>query len=416
MDGCLIVFAKTPNLGDSLIVMSNTVHSSVLPTLEQSFSVDYSFPVLFTRGLFHPGNRVLADACCRLGEKRRHRVMVLVDGGVAAALPELTKEIEAWFAAQGERMELVESPRIVPGGEAVKKQPKLVFEIIQAAMEHKICRHSFVVAIGGGAVLDMVGMAAALFHRGVRLVRVPTTVLSQNDAGVGVKNGINLEGVKNAIGTFCPPFAVINDLDFLRSLPDVDWIGGIAEAFKVAIIQDAKFFATLCQNATRLRERDEKAMEPLVWRCADLHLRHIRGGGDPFEFGQARPLDFGHWSAHRLETISENRIRHGQAVAAGIAVDSVYAHRAGWLKEEELEAILRGLEEAGFPLWYPEFAERDAEGRLSIMQGLEDFREHLGGELTVTFPLGIGRRHEVHEVDLEEMERAFEIVRKRSEG
>jgi len=147
-----------------------------------------------------------------------------------------------------------------------------------------------------------------------------------------------------------------------------------------------------------------------------LHLRHIRGGGDPFEFGTARPLDFGHWSAHRLETMSGNRIRHGQAVAAGIAVDSVYANLRGWLAAEELEAILAGLEAAGFPLWYPEFGERDSDGRLAVMRGLEDFREHLGGELTVTFPLGIGRRHEVHEVDEAEMERAFEIVRERSGG
>jgi 3-dehydroquinate synthase len=394
--------------------MNHTAHRLPPQSLEQTFSVTFSYPVYFTRGLFSPDNSVLRDLFRQAGERRRHRVLVCLDSGVASSIPGLEGEIRTWFQSNAEDVELMGEPWIVPGGEAAKNDPERVFELIRVAMRHRLCRHSFVMAIGGGGVLDTVGLAAALFHRGLRLIRVPTTVLAQNDAGVGVKNGINSDGVKNALGTFAPPFAVINDADFLRTLAEADWIGGIAEAFKVAIIQDAAFFEGLCRSARRLRERDEEAMEELIRRCADLHLSHIRTGGDPFEFGRARPLDFGHWSAHRLEMMSAHRVRHGQAVAMGIAVDSVYAGLMGWLSEQEVEAILHGLEECGFPLWYAENDLRDPSGRRCVLGGLEDFREHLGGELTVTFPRGIGRRHEVHEVDLAQMNAAFEVVRARA--
>lgn len=384
--------------------------------IEQEFSVSFGYPVIFTRGLFRPDNTLLRDVCLRLEKDRRHRVLVFLDDGVAAAQPDLTGRIQTWFSAHGTEMELVAPPRIIPGGEGAKNDPELIFEVVRAAMEERLCRHSFVVVIGGGAALDLVGLGAALFHRGLRLIRVPTTVLAQNDAGVGVKNGVNLDGVKNAIGTFAPPFAVIDDFDFLTTLSDVDWIGGVAEAFKVAIIKDREFFDSLCQNASRLRARDAEAMEETVRRCAILHLRHIRGGGDPFESGQARPLDFGHWSAHRLEALSGHTIRHGQAVATGIALDSIYAQLQGWLSGEELDAVLTGLQSCGFPLWHPENELRTEAGRLEILQGLEDFREHLGGELTVTFPLGLGRKQEVHQIDLALMERALEILRARAKA
>lgn len=382
--------------------------------VEQKISVGFDFPVLFTRGLFEAGNSLLTDVFRRLGEERRHRVLIFLDAGVADALPDLAGQIQSWFAARESELELVAPPQVVPGGEAAKNDLQLVFDVVGTAMEHRLCRHSFVIAIGGGAVLDMVGLASSLFHRGLRLIRIPTTVLAQNDAGVGVKNGVNLRGAKNAVGTFSPPFAVIDDFELLHSLPDVDWIGGVAEAFKVAIIKDEDFFRYLCRNASGLRDRDGEAMEETVRRCALLHLDHIRENGDPFEMGQARPLDFGHWSAHRLETLSGHRIHHGQAVAAGLALDSVYAQLKGWLQNEDLEAILSGLEGCGFPLWYPEGALRDAEGNLEILRGLEDFREHLGGELTVTFPRGLGQRREVHEIDRALMERAVQEVRERA--
>jgi 3-dehydroquinate synthase len=299
----------------------------------------------------------------------------------------------------------------VPGGEAIKNDFALVDGFMRRMLTKHMDRQSYILIIGGGAVMDAVGLAAALVHRGLRQVRVPTTVLGQNDAGVGVKNGVNFLGGKNAIGSFAPPFAVLNDFEFLRTLPQRDWLCGVAEAWKVSIIRDRPFFDWLATHAEKFPARDDAAMEALVRRCAEIHLEHIRTGGDPFEYGRARPLDFGHWSAHKLELISGFRVSHGEAVASGVLLDSLYARGKGWISQGESEAIAAGLKASGFTLWFDEYNERDSEGKRLIFGGIEDFREHLGGELTVTYPKGIGARHEVHEIDISLMEQSLLTLR-----
>jgi 3-dehydroquinate synthase len=205
-----------------------------------------------------------------------------------------------------------------------------------------------VLGIGGGAVLDMVGYAAATAHRGIRLIRVPTTVLAQNDSGVGVKNGINAFGKKNFLGTFAPPYAVLNDIDFLTTLDDRDWRSGIAEAVKVALIKDANFFEFITTNAKALARRDMDSMQHLVYRCAQLHLNHIANSGDPFEKGSSRPLDFGHWAAHKLEQLTHYNLRHGEAVAIGIALDTTYSYMAGMLSRSDWQQVLETAENIRF--------------------------------------------------------------------
>jgi 3-dehydroquinate synthase len=137
-------------------------------------------------------------------------------------------------------------------------------------------------------------------------------------------------------------------------------------------------------------------MERLIYRCAELHLHHIATSGDPFEFGSARPLDFGHWAAHKLEQLSGFKIRHGEAVAIGIAVDVIYSSLAGLIAPETAERILRLLEKLGFDLFINELLHVNSSGVRMVLQGLEEFREHLGGQLTVTLLEGIGRGIEVH--------------------
>ncbi len=380
-------------------------------TIQQSIAVSWEFPVTFTHGLFDLQNPVLVQTLGRLHEQRRARALVFVDGHVAKARPELVSEIAAYFAAHAAALELAGDVLVVPGGEAVKNDFSLVEGFMRRMLERHIDRQSFIVIVGGGAVMDAVGLAAALVHRGLRQVRVPTTVLGQNDAGVGVKNGVNYLGGKNAVGSFAPPFAVLNDFRFLITLPQRDWLCGVAEAWKVAIIRDTTFFDWLCENATKFPARDASAMEQLVFRCADEHLSHIRSNGDPFEYGRARPLDFGHWSAHKIELMSGFKISHGEAVASGVLLDSIYASYMGWISESDLARIARGLKESGFPLWHDELDARDAEGRHLVFAGLRDFQEHLGGELTVTFPNGMGARHEVHEIDAALMARAVDELR-----
>lgn len=376
-------------------------------TIQQSISVTWDFPVIFTRGLFKNGNPVLNETLRRLGETRRHRAMVFIDSHVAGARPGLAAEVSAYFAAHTGTLELAEPPQIVPGGETVKNDFAIVDGFMRRMLELHMDRQSFIIIIGGGAVMDAVGLAAALVHRGLRQVRVPTTVLGQNDAGVGVKNGVNFLGGKNAVGSFAPPFAVLNDFEFLLTLPQRDWLCGVAEAWKVAIIRDSAFFDWLCENAAKFPARDAAAMEQLVYRCADEHLAHIRSNGDPFEYGRARPLDFGHWSAHKLELMSDFAISHGEAVAFGVLLDSCYAREKGWISRDEYGAIAAGLKTSGFKLWHAEALARDASGQLEIFAGIRDFREHLGGELCVTYPRGVGARFESHEIDLALMERCL---------
>ncbi|NJO36517.1 MAG: 3-dehydroquinate synthase [Rhizobiales bacterium] len=365
----------------------------------QRFQVAYEFPVHFTRGLFRPDNPVLVDTLARLEPGKRHRCLVFIDDGVLSAQPRLKSAVMTYAGSHGDRIDLVCPPIPVPGGERVKNELFFTEDIQQRLIDQHIDRHAYVIVIGGGAVLDAVGLVAATTHRGVRLVRVPTTVLSQNDSGVGVKNGVNLQGIKNFIGTFAPPFAVLNDLDMIDHLPPREKIAGMAEAVKVALIRDGAFFAWLERHADDLVTFAPDAMTYMIRRCAELHMRQIGHGGDPFETGSARPLDYGHWSAHKLESLTHHHLRHGEAVAIGIALDARYSVLAGLLDEGEEIRICTLLEHLGFRLWHPALETTASDGAVAVMKGLRDFQEHLGGELTVTLLDGIGVGIEVHAID-----------------
>jgi len=365
--------------------------------------VSYDYPVHFDSDVFKPANLLLREVLDRKGGSKPHRAMVYIDSGVTASRPEYIRQIETYFSTHA-GIELAAEPEVVAGGERAKNGWTDVQRIMGDLAKLHMCRQSFVVAIGGGSVLDMVGFATALVHRGLRLVRIPSTVLAQNDSGVGVKNGMNERRTKNFVGAFAPPFAVIDDFALLSSLEDRDWRGGIAEAFKVAIIKDANFFDFLCKNAAKLRARDQDTMEELIRRCARLHLEHIRGSGDPFEFGTSRPLDFGHWAAHKLEVMSGFSMGHGQAVAIGIALDSFYAMASGLLRENEFDRIVKGLLDCRLPIWDPLLEAVNADGKLTVLDGLDQFREHLGGDLTIALPDSIGRKREVNFIDRDIME------------
>ena len=360
--------------------------------IQQAFEVHYSYPVTFTRGVFSERNDTFCRVLRRAGE-RRHRILPVLDSGLVAADPTLSDRLARYARAHTDLIELVGAPLLVRGGEICKSDPREVDELRAMVERHGLCRHSFILAVGGGSVLDAMGYAAATVHRGVRFIRMPTTVLAQNDAGVGTKNAINYRGRKNFIGTFAPPFAVINDLDMLATLLRRDLRSGIAEALKVALIKDSGFFEALHRGRAQLAAFEPDAMEEMIVRCTELHLEHIRTNGDPFELGSARPLDFGHWLAHKLEAISGYELRHGEAVAVGIAVDSLYSERLGMISRQQLEAILTTLEGVGFDIHHPGLV------TLDIEQALAEFREHLGGELSITLLDGIGRGIEVNRID-----------------
>lgn len=368
-----------------------------MAVIERTITVSFPHRIHFTRNVFGLANNVLKSV---LSGETGHapKVLVVLDESLHKAQPALVQQIESWFNANASVARLVAPPIILEGGERVKNSYFHVSEIQSQIDRYHIDRHSYVIAVGGGALLDLVGLAAATAHRGVRHVRVPTTTLSQDDSGVGVKNGMNAFGKKNFIGTFAVPWAVVNDFELLASLPPRDKRAGYIEAVKVACIRDAAFFDGIERDAAKLRDFEPQAVERLIFRCAELHVNHIASSGDPFEMGSARPLDFGHWAAHKLEQISEYRIRHGEAVAVGIALDVVYARRMGFLDAASAERVLKLVEDLGFDIFANELLHVDSEGALMVLKGLEEFREHLGGRLTITLLRAIGSGFEVHEM------------------
>jgi len=198
---------------------------------------------------------------------------------------------------------------------------------------------------------------------------------------------------------------VINDSRFLDPLGERDKRAGMAEAVKVALIKNAQFFNELYEHREALAKFQQGAMSSMIFRCAELHLAHIRSSGDPFELGSARPLDFGHWSAHCLEAHSHFQLRHGEAVAMGIALDALYSLRTGMITRQALEKIWTLLVTLGFEL---QSAVMD---KLDIRQSLEEFREHLGGVLCITLLTGIGTAVEVNDIDLAVMENCLRDLR-----
>jgi len=380
-----------------------------LPPIQQHVRLTFDYAVHFTRGLFDVENPLLHDVIH--SSNADPRALFVIDAGVADAHPNLLGSLEAY--CQKHDIELAGPTLLIPGGEQSKNNPRHLNTLYDAIHAVRLCRHSFLVVIGGGAVIDLAGYAAATAHRGIRLIRVPTTVLAQNDSAVGVKNSVNAFGRKNFLGTFAPPVAVLNDSNFLATLADRDWVAGISEGIKVSLIKDAPFFDAIERNAPLLVQRDTPAMLQLIHRCAQLHVEHIGTGGDPFESGSSRPLDFGHWAAHKLEQMTDHRLRHGEAVSIGMALDATYSHQAGLLSELDWRRVLTVLSNCSLPIYAPEL-ERGLDSPAdfnSILHGLEEFREHLGGQLTITLLKGIGQGIEVHAMDVERVRSSVAALR-----
>ncbi len=367
--------------------------------LEKKIRLEHSHRILFTREVFSPANTTIRDLLMLGRPSKVPRVLVFADEQVIASAPRLTESIRAYARAHAEVLDLADEVVVLPGGEPCKNDFNLVQQCWQAIHDAALDRHSYVFVIGGGAVLDLVCFAASTAHRGIRHVRFPTTTLSQGDGGVGVKNGVNFFGKKNWVGSFAVPYAVVNDFAFLESLPERGRRNGIIEAIKVSLIRDRAFFEEIERMADALARLEQSSLERVVQRSAELHVEHIATGGDPFELGSARPLDFGHWAAHKLEQITHFEVTHGEAVAIGMAVDLVYSVKKGILEEATARRVLKLIRRIGFDTFHPGLLAEGRTGEPVILEGLEEFREHLGGELTVTLVPKIGQKLEVHEMD-----------------
>ena len=332
------------------------------------------------------------------GEGSRARVLLVGESALASQVKELESQLR-----DCPRIDLVAPAKMVTGGESIKNSEVALRELLEGIHDQGLDRRSYVVAVGGGAMLDAVGFAAAIAHRGIRLIRLPSTVLAQADSGVGVKNAINYFGKKNWIGSFAVPWAVINDAALLKTLPDRDFVSGFSEAVKVSLLKSADDFHWLYENAETIRSRDPDVAGQAIHRSCLWHIHHITGGGDPFEMQEARPLDFGHWSAHRLEPLAEYTIRHGEAVGIGVAIDSLYSSMQFGFPQQDAIRVCDCLKNLGMNLWHESLHPVNR-----LLEGLEEFRQHLGGRLTITMLRGIGDPINVHSIDTNVMKQAIE--------
>ncbi|KAA1258512.1 3-dehydroquinate synthase [Rubripirellula obstinata] len=365
-----------------------------------SFSVPFKHRLRVTDDIAGSDFDVLADLVRESNSNSRARILLVGEEAVSEHVTKLENQLR-----QCSDVDLVAPAELLAGGEAIKNNEHVLRMLLDRINDHGLDRRSYVVAVGGGAMLDAVGFATAIAHRGIRLIRLPSTVLAQADSGVGVKNAINYFAKKNWVGTFAVPWAVINDTSLLTTLPDRDYVSGFSEAVKVSLLKDSAEFDWLCDNATRIRNREISAAKHAIGRSCQLHLRHITEGGDPFESEEARPLDFGHWSAHRLEPLTQYKIRHGEAVGIGVAIDCMYSSIKFGFPESDALRVCECLSNLGIGLWHEAIRPIDR-----LMQGLEEFRQHLGGRLTITMLQGVGDPINVHEIDSDAMKIAIEKI------
>ncbi len=371
--------------------------------LDVPFAVPFVHRVRFTRDVLGPADDGVLLDVLEAAPAAAARVLACVESGLdaAAGVGRRLRELAARHPAAVDLIDVL----TIPGGEGVKNDPRHLLPVLRAILDGHVDRRNYLLVAGGGAFLDAVGLAAAVAHRGVRLVRLPTTTMGQADSGLGVKNAVNFFGRKNWVGTFAVPWAVVNDATLLATLPDRDFRCGFAEAVKVSLLKDPAFFDQLCGDAGRIAAREEAAADRALRRSAYWHLTHITTAGDPFETREARPLDLGHWSAHRLEAMTGFAVRHGEAVAIGLAIDCAYSRLALGLPPAVERRVVRCLTDLRLPLCHPALADADA-----LLAGLEEFRQHLGGRLTVTMLHDVGHPVDVHEVDPAAMLRAIQSV------
>lgn len=367
----------------------------MLKIIKQSFQIKFEYNIYFTKNIFDSKNKTLVNI---LNQKLNNNIIIFIDKNVYKKHINLNKDINTYIKNNNKYINLVCPPILITGGEKTKNHYSLVKILYQAIDKYKICRQSFIISIGGGTLQDLIGFVASTAHRGIKLIRIPTTTLSQDDSGVGVKNGINFNKKKNFIGCFTPPYAVINDIIFLESLNDSNFIEGFSEALKVALIKKRKLFFFIKKNIQNILTRKENIIEKIIYKCAKIHAIHISKNGDPFENKSSRPLDFGHWAAHKIESLSQYKISHGKSVAVGIALDCTYSYVMKIIKRNDWKEIILTLTKLNLPIYFKELSITKKNDNI-IFNGLEEFREHLGGKLTITLIKAIGQKIEVHHIN-----------------
>lgn len=223
-------------------------------------------------------------------------------------------------------------------------------EILKFLSTNNALRDSILVSVGGGITGDTAAFAASIYMRGIKLVQVPTTLLSMVDSSVGGKTAVNFNDIKNNIGTFYQPSEVLIDTSFLKTLSNEEFLNGFAECIKIAATSDKNFFEYLKDHKDDVLNRNEEIMEKIITSSCSLKAKIVEV--DEKEAGLRKILNFGHTVAHAIETDSNNIVSHGFAVAIGIKYEMDYALKNGYTDQETYNNIINILKLYGYPIEY----------------------------------------------------------------
>jgi 3-dehydroquinate synthase len=277
----------------------------------------------------------------------------------------------------------------IPAGEA-HKNIDTIQKLWHEFLERGLDRKSTVIALGGGVVGDLTGFAAATYMRGINWICVPTTLLSMVDASLGGKTGFDLPQGKNLIGAFYPPKLVLADPRLLQTLPQAEFISGMAEVVKHGIIADPELFGLCAQGLDCIKAELEKVIK----RAMAVKIRIIED--DPYEKGFRAALNLGHTVGHAVELASKFELRHGEAIAIGMVAEAKFADGLGLAKAGLSDEIAAVLTKLGLPVEIPEDLPRE-----EILRAMRVDKKKNRANIRFALPVEIGRVELVDVTDLE---------------
>jgi 3-dehydroquinate synthase len=258
--------------------------------------------------------------------------------------------------------------------------------IYSALLINRFDRKSALVALGGGVIGDLTGFAAATFMRGVPFVQVPTTLLAMVDSSVGGKTGVNHAMGKNMIGAFYQPKKVLMDPDVLKSLPQAEFLAGMAEVIKYGVIQDASFFEYLYRNREKILALDPDALSHIIQRSCEIKAEVV--SKDEREGGLRAILNFGHTVGHAIETAGNYTMRHGEALAIGMVYASKLAHKSGLCDASVPERIEMLIQSYGLPTNFTALSRKPSVSEIMDIMQIDKKAE--GGKVKFVLPKKIG--------------------------
>lgn len=301
---------------------------------------------------------------------------------------------------------------IMDGGESEKNLENLLFSLREIEKFGLQRKNEPIIAIGGGVVMDIVGLAATLYRRGVPYIRIPTTLLGIVDVSVAAKTGINFENRRNRLGSYYPPMATLLDKNFIKTLEPIEISSGLGEILKMAVIKDDRLFSLIEEHGRELLE------SKFCCECADEVInRSIEGmkvelENNLWEKNLKRIVDFGHSFSPIIEmrSITDDSIAtltHGQAVTLGVIFSSVIATKRNLLSIDDLERIIRAADSMGLPIYHPSFGDS-----LLLLESLNDTVKHRNGDQNLPMPNGIGNPVFINDLSYDEICDSVKIYKK----